>query len=275
MKITYLFFLILPTVSLSQFDPLSLAETIFARDTFPELEQHITGSYKGHPNGTDLNGGTKTEFLLLGQDNKTAVVNINFSDSTGISFDCYLHFIHDEVWKANAFRSLAMMKIPAKVKEELELMSDEEIDQLVEDSKNGTSSFPGITSREDYDYELGNLTLMLSTDQTIVDHFEKNRDAFNRVKDQILSELGEELKDESSIPAGEHHSEDLRKLLLSFAKTGGLEFGETLNFSIGGMLDNAVGYLFIPDNKSAPKMNPNRIIMIRNLGNGWYMYKTT
>lgn len=275
MKIAYIFFLLLPILSFGQSDPLSLTKTIFARDTFPEMEQHITGSYKGHPNGTDLHDGTKTSFLLLGQQKKTAVVNVNFTDSTGINVDCYLHFIHDEVWKAAAFRSLAMMGIPSMLKEELEKMTDEDVDRLVEDYKNGNSDFPNITSREDYDYELGNLTLMLAADQKIVDHFEENQDEFNRVKNEILNELEEELSNESSINVGKDHKDDLRNLFLSFVKTGGFEFGEALNFSIGGMLDNAVGYLFIPDNKSAPQMSPDRIIMIRNLGNGWYMYKTT
>ena len=48
-----------------------------------------------------------------------------------------------------------------------------------------------------------------------------------------------------------------------------------LNFLIGGITDNSVGYLYIKNKKDVPKMNPARFIMIREIGDGWYLYKTT
>ena len=41
------------------------------------------------------------------------------------------------------------------------------------------------------------------------------------------------------------------------------------------MIDNTVGYLYVHDRENLPKMNPSRIIMIREIGSGWYLFKTT
>jgi hypothetical protein len=41
------------------------------------------------------------------------------------------------------------------------------------------------------------------------------------------------------------------------------------------MIDNTVGYFYEPDKTKIPEINPSEIIMIREIGDGWYMYKTT
>lgn len=273
--IVMLFLFVLGHFAFSQADPLSLTKAIFDREGFSELKNHITGEYKGHPNGSDLNSEVTMEFLLLDQEDDRAVVSINFADSTGDSFDCYLHFVHDSVWKATAFRSLAMTQIPYDIKTELERLTEDEIDQLILDTKNGESDFMKIKSREDFDYELGNLRLLLSTDKEIVEHFLRNEEAFNQVKNQILEEFHSAIEQEGAVRIGDDQKSSLRKLFISSVKTGGFDFSETMNFSIGGMLDNTVGYLFVPEGKSVPAMHPDRIIMIRKIGNGWYIYKTT
>ena len=110
MKQLFTIFILLSTVYCQgQSDsPLTLVKTIFARDSFPNLVKHITGEYNGHPNGTDLPANVKTDFLLLGQDEKRAVVNMTITDSLGKEFDTYVHLIKDSIWKVTAFRALAM-----------------------------------------------------------------------------------------------------------------------------------------------------------------------
>ena len=41
------------------------------------------------------------------------------------------------------------------------------------------------------------------------------------------------------------------------------------------MIDNSVGYLYCKNPDDVPLMSDNGYIMIRDLGNGWYLYKTT
>jgi hypothetical protein len=41
------------------------------------------------------------------------------------------------------------------------------------------------------------------------------------------------------------------------------------------MLDNTVGYLYVKDKEDLPEMTDRRVIMIREISDGWYIYKTT
>ena len=46
-------------------------------------------------------------------------------------------------------------------------------------------------------------------------------------------------------------------------------------YLIGGVLDNTVGYMYQPDPAKLPAISAGYFILIRPLGNGWYLYKTT
>lgn len=48
-----------------------------------------------------------------------------------------------------------------------------------------------------------------------------------------------------------------------------------LNFSIGGMLDYTLGYLYVADKIQLPEMDGSRVVRGRELEDGWYFYKTT
>jgi hypothetical protein len=101
--------------SRGQNDPLALAKTIFARQTFRDLEKHVTGEYNGRPNGTNLPMNVTTIFELLDQNDKVAVVAMTIIDSTGKAFDTYLHFVNEKVWKVTAFRALAVTGIYGEI----------------------------------------------------------------------------------------------------------------------------------------------------------------
>jgi hypothetical protein len=65
-------------------------------------------------------------------------------------------------------------------------------------------------------------------------------------------------------------------LFISSVSYGDYELGGgCLVFSIGGMMDNTVGFLYVKDKKHLPKMDDSGVIMIREIGDGWYLYKTT
>ena len=85
----------------------------------------------------------------------------------------------------------------------------------------------------------------------------------------------EKVDEETSLKLIENLKPDYQKLFISSVSTGGYELGNCINFLIGGMVDNSVGYIYVKDKKDLPEMNPSRIIMIREIGNGWYIYKTT
>lgn len=274
MTIFTILILTVTTVYGQTYEPLYLAKKIFGKDSIPNIDNFITGEYKGRPNGQDLQSGSSTKFTLLGQTEKTAVVAMTILDSLDKGLDTYLHFEKDTVWKMSAFRALAMTGIIEQVKIELEKMTLQQVDEIIAKSKK--EDFSMFTSREDYNFQLGNAKLTLELDDNIAKHFVTNQVEFERLKNLALSQLEKEKVDEErSLKLIENLKADYQNLFISSVSTGGYELGNCIVFLIGGMLDNSVGYIYVKDKKDLPEMNSDRVIMIREIGNGWYIYKTT
>ena len=247
----------------TNYEPLDLANKIFAKEKFRNIENYVTGEYEGIPNGTDLNDGTTTKFTLLGQTEKSAVVNMTILDVDGKGIDTYLHFEKDKIWKVSAFRSLAMTGIIELAVIELEKINLQQIDTL-------------FSSKAEYDFQLGNAKLILELDDNIIEHFQTNQTEFERLKNLALTQLEKEkIAEERSVKLIEDLKTEYKKIFISDISIGGYELGNCINFLIGGMIDNTVGYIFVKDKKDLPEMHPNSIIMIREIGSGWYLYKTT
>lgn len=277
-KLTLLVFILTLSNVYSQTSilPIELAKKIFSKARFTDIKNYCTGEYKGRPNGNDIDKNATLQFILLSQTSDKAVVAMTIIDKAGKGIDTYLHFSKEKIWKLNAFRALAMTGMIERAKKELEQLSSKKIDSLVAISKNDTTGNAMFKSREDFDFQLGNLNLILALDSEIIDHFNKNKIEFERLKDVALKNLhATKATEERSIKLCIGLENDFHRLFINSIETGDYEFGNCINFSIGGMLDNTVGYLFIKDKKDVPEMNPSRIIMIREIGNGWYIYKTT
>ena len=277
-KLTLLLFILTLSNTYSQTSilPLDLAKKILSKAKLTDIKKYCTGEYKGRPNGNDIDKNATLQFALLSQTVDKAVVAVTIIDKTGKGLDTYLHFSKENIWKANAFRALAMTGMIEGAKKELEQLSTKKVDSLIAISKNDTTGNSMFKSREDFDFQLGNLNLILSLDSEIIDHFNKNKIEFERLKDIAFKNLDTTKADEErSIKLCNGLENDFHKLFISSIETGGYELGNCINFSIGGMLDNTVGYLFVKDKKDVPEMNPSSIIMIREIGNGWYIYKTT
>lgn len=264
--------------SVQNMEPLDLAKRIFNPKPFPEIQKYCIGEYQGRPNGQDLKDGANTKFLLLGQTNSKAVVAMTILDSAGSGLDTYLHFTKDTIWKMQAFRALAMTGMMEMAKNELEKLTLRQVDSLVELSKGAKEKKDvAFTSRDDYYFQLGNLKLALELDENIIRHFQKNRAEFERIKDSALKELKSKKTDgDRAVRLVEDLEADYRKLLIYSVSYGGYELGGScLDFSIGGILDNTVGILYIREKEDLPEMGDGRIIMLREIGDGWYLYKTT
>lgn len=276
MTILATFLLTVTTVYGQTYRPLDLAKKIFSQDSFPHIGNYIKGEYEGRPNGQDLHKGAITRFTLLDQAEKNAVGGMTILDSSGKGIDTYLHFEKDTVWKMSAFRALAMTGIIEQVKNQLENMTSQQVDEMIAKSKNKKKGDFSIASRDEYDFQLGNVRLTLELDENIAKHFLANQSEFERLKSLALAQLEKEkTNEEGSIKLIENYKVDYKKLFISSVSTGGYELGSCINFLIGGILDNAVGYIYVKDKKDLPKMNPSNIIMVKEIGNGWYIYKTT
>lgn len=272
------FILTLTTVYGQTYEPLDLVKKIFSQDGLPNIENYITAEYHESPNVQDLPVGSTTQFTLLGQTETTAVVAMTILDTLGEGFDAYFHFEKDTIWKISAFRGLAMTGFIEQLKTELEKMTPEQVNEMIKSSKKNKKGKEHVlfTSKEEYEFELGNAKLILELDDNIANHFLSNQAEFERLKNRALTQLEKETPDEErSIKLIENFKTDYRKIFISSVSTGGYQLGNCINFLIGGMIDNTVGYLYVTDKKYLPEMSPERVIMIKEIANGWYIYKTT
>lgn len=258
-------------------EPFDLAKRIFSKRGMPDIASYVTGEYKGKPSGVDLPQDAKLTFSLLEQTNDKAVVVMTVIDPAGSDIDTYLFFTKKPTWKMSAFRALALTGIIEAFKNTLEKMTPEQVNTIIAKSQKAKdkSQFP-FTSREEYNFELGNATLTLELDKNIIQHFRDNKSEFNRLKDLALAQLKRE-KTTGKRPRKliEQNKSDYHKLFISSIYTQTFEFGSCINFFIGGMVDNTVGYIYVRDKNDLPSMTPDNIIMLRKIEDGWYLYKTT
>ena len=83
----------------------------------------------------------------------------------------------------HAFRALAMTGMIAGAKEELEKMTAKQVDDLIEESKKAKNKDHVIfESREDYNYQLGNATLIIELDENIIKHFLRTKPGLNELR---------------------------------------------------------------------------------------------
>lgn len=118
---------------------------------------------------------------------------------------------------------------------------------------------------------------MNELDENIAKHFLKNQAEFESIKNSAINELeSKKAEAERSLKLVENLKIQYNKLFISSVSYGNYVLGEhCFRFLIGGMIDNEVGYLYVKDKKNLPEMNLDRVIMLKEIGNGWYIYKTT
>ena len=263
------------TVIGQTYEPLELAKKIFGKNSLPNIEDYIAGEYKGRPDGRDIQKGSITKFTLLGQTDNYAVVALTILDASGKGIDTYLHFEKSTTWKMTAFRALAMTGMIERAVTQIEKMTPKQIEKMIAKYKkrNDDSMF---TTRAEFDYYYGNAKLTISLDENIAEHFLKNQAAFERLKDIALAELENEKEDdEMQIKLIEDLKSEYNQIFIASVSTGGSFLGRGICFLIGGIIDNSVGYLYVKDKSDLPEMSASSVIMIREIGNGWYIFKTT
>jgi len=261
-----------------EYKPVELAQKIFGKDTLFNIKPYCTGEYQGEPNGRNINPKVVLKFVTLGLTDSTAVIAMTITDSTGVGIDTYLHFQKDTTWKICAFRALAMTAMLEKMLNDLEKMTDTDIENAIKQSKKAkTEDAKFLTSREDYNYQIGNIRLTLELDENIIKHFKTNYTIFDSLKSEALLEI----KRRSLTPANKidllkSQKTKYRSVFISNVLYGDFEVCRScVTFYIGGILDNTVGYIYAPDKADLPKMSPDNVIMLKEIAGGWYIFKTT
>ncbi|GAB3794502.1 hypothetical protein GCM10028819_08350 [Spirosoma humi] len=265
--------------------PVELAQRIFDENGFPALGNYITGDYKGHPNGKDFKQkNSKRTFKLLSQTNQNAVVALTITNKAGLGTDYYLYFVKQTIWKMQAFRSLAMAGYGLFEKNQLERLNTKQIDSIIALSERKQGVYSLFSSREDYNFKLGNARLLSLSDDGLIAFFNEHRHQFDELKKVIIAGKDEfkknktadiELNVKNSKVIEDRWKEACRKLFILYAPARDSDFRNSVEVVIWGMSDNSMGYVYIPDKENIPMMSPDHIILLRAMGDGWFLYKTT
>lgn len=191
-------------------------------------------------------------------------------------FDSYLFFEKDTIWKVSAFRALAMTGIIAKINEDLKAFSPQQVDSVIAARHTVKKDNRMFKSKSEYQYLLGNTSLTLASDSALILHFNNNKDAFEKTRETLVAKgitsLDNGTRDMKGI---DDVRKQLKLLFIDNVYPNSNSTKNTLTFLIGGILDNAVGYMYIPNKTDVPEITASNFILIRELGNGWYLYKTT
>ncbi|PSL33601.1 hypothetical protein [Chitinophaga ginsengisoli] len=248
--------------------PLDVAKAIFDPKTAPDfVSQHSTGDYSGHPNGLDMPATTNTSFLLIQQTDSKAVIAMNTRDSNGKVTDKYLFFTQDSSrWKMYAMATPTLARLHEHRKQEMEAISSAQLDSLITIYQH--QEYPPFKSKEEFSFILNSLRLKLAPDDSLIAHFQRHKAAFN----QLLKEVNKTSKSpETETPTlVDTRTPTYSPLLISNVTTGGFLPKECIDFHI---MNDQVGYLYTSHKKYLPELRPDKVIMLRPLGGGWYLYK--
>lgn len=116
---------------------------------------------------------------------------------------------------------------------------------------------PNRTESEEWNYQ--NTLLLLKSDQELKIYLTDHLEEFNAIKDAYL-------KGDKTIA-----DKTARTLFVSLRDT----VNELIDLTLGGTIDNTAGYLYLPEGKSPPEMNPANYIYVEQITGNWYIYKTT
>jgi hypothetical protein len=219
------------------------------------------------------------ETLMLKKDKAVIAVSLSERDQ---HTDIYSFWTKGEDWQITAFRALWLPGVFYMYFDRFRNLDDEgiktEYQKMFEEveQNNDTLTDKQITEQigtlEDLQTYVSNTKLTVESDKNLKKYFYKNQDKFHALLNKIQNDSITKTK-VWRIKKQPNYKEDLRELLLS--GVSGYDGHSLIDFYIGGMIDNSVGYFYCKNPVDVPEMSDNRYIMIRNLGNGWYLYKTT
>lgn len=245
----YIFCLLLLAVtSCSKVQPKQTPEQVimafFSPSGMPGKERYYTGEmlsiYKNEPTfGESIPTGTEIALRFLSESEGRSVFGVSLTKD-GTTEDYYVYMIFETGnWKLDAVRALALTGIPAMVLQELEQK-------------------PQRTSKEEWD--LQNLKLLFKSDAELKNYVLSNIEQLERIVLLTMSEKSEEALSEA------------RKLFIDSIQ---MKSDGRVELIIGGMVDNSVGFTYVPKGKTPPPITPNHYIYVELVRDCWYVFKTT
>ncbi len=188
--------------------------------------------------GESLGKGAKCEFRKLDETKNSAVYAVLVSKGQK-SRDYYVFLTgENDVWKLSAVRAFT---IPGMYTQLIRLL--------------GLSS--QRSEEEEWQYQNG--LLVTKDDRQLKLHLKEQVEKLDRIA--TLMADGSEA--------------EAQKLAKSLFFTSVENRDGVVDLMLGGMLDNSVGYLFVPSGKKPPAMEPSEFIYVERITDHWYIYRTT
>ncbi|MDO7850619.1 hypothetical protein [Hymenobacter convexus] len=252
--------------------PLQIAERFVAPTGWAEMKDYLcceaAGQAKRETLGQQIPPQLQRTCQLVAQGDSTAVVAVELLGPAERR-DFYLHFAKaGDAWKLQAIRNLAMTHLGPPMVELLSNLPPAEVADY--DRKHPDAS---------HAFTVGNLRLWTAADADIAAHFRKNRADFRKVL--RLVQAGKYFTPDSAATGEKAANANpavhalLRKLFLSRVTRRETGCASCLEFVIGGKVNSTVGLLYQADRAQLPAMTPEHLIVLKPLGDGWYLYKTT
>lgn len=154
-------------------------------------------------------------------------------------------------WRITAGRSLALTGILALLRSELEKLPNRSTEQ---------------------EASLRNVRLTLNSDRHLSEWFNSHRNELDDLRKAFVKSGATSWRNEMPGVERRATSKPLAELgLLSVLRN---EAGH-IQVTIGGMVDNEVGFMFIEKGSAPPAISSSRYIWVEPFSEGWYFYKTT
>jgi len=159
--------------------------------------------------------------------------------SAGHGKDWYAYLAKREgQWKLEAVRTLALTRIPSMVLAQLEELENR-------------------TAEEEW--TLHNLRFMFKNDAELIDFLKSHTGELGKIVELISTDHSAAVQ-----AARDLHIDSVKKI------NHGL-----VEFVIGGMVDNSVGFLWVPPGVTPPVISMNAYILVERAVGPWYLFKTT
>ncbi len=253
------------------YTPLELTQKVFSDRGFIDIGKYSVGEYNGTPKAKDFANNLKLKFKLLSENDSAAYVNMTISDSTeNTGTDTYIFLVKDSIWKITAFRALAQTTLLQTMLEQYSVLNDRQIDSLVETEKQ--AMHPNISSKADFKLMIDNIKLTCDLDDNIIKHFICNQSKFVILNNKALDYISNHKLKTDEIENSVFGLENIFRPLLI---TSIYYTADYIKYSIGGIMDNTVGYIYCADKSKLPQLSANKFILLREIVKGWYLYKTT
>ena len=220
-----------------------LIDQFFGKSGIKDKKSVYSGEMITHLNrptlGESLPTGVNRQYRLIEKTKHSAIYAVLLSKDDKTQ-DWYIYLVNENnSWKISAIRNLALPGLFFIVLQEL-------------------SNKEKRTKEEEIQYQ--NMSLTIKSDLFLKNYLKDNITVFNQIAKLSKSNLTAANK---------------------LAKTIHLNYVElnkvtsVIDINIGGMIDNSVGYMFIPVGAKLPKISTDHYIYIEKVKDQWYLYKTT